>query len=202
MTSKRYTIATTDTTVGTVATWDEAVELARGYWGTTPSIRATEAASGYSITVHGDYVGTLLVENADDVELARFEDATRKAAELVDATGAQLVRDWATLATGGTFVSPAVELDADQLADEAELAELLLQREAHAARLAAFDAERIVVGDGRTPCDVVGCIAAAAGRWDIVARPTSYRDIPLCRAHVAEHRAAPQVSAVRPHVAD
>jgi len=48
------------------------------------------------------------------------------------------------------------------------------------------------------PCDVVGCIAAAAGRWDITARPTSYRAVPLCRAHVAEHRAAPQVSKVAP----
>jgi hypothetical protein len=47
-------------------------------------------------------------------------------------------------------------------------------------------------------CDVVGCVAAAAGRWDIVARPTSYRAVPLCRAHVAEHRADPQVTAVRP----
>lgn len=95
----------------------------------------------------------------------------------------------------------AAQLDADERADEAELAALQMQREEHTARLAAADAERIGPDDDRLACDVVGCIAAAAGRWDITARPTSYRAVPLCRAHVAEHRAAPQVRAVRPSAA-
>lgn len=60
-TMKRYTVSTHDAVVGTVATWDEAVELARGYWGMTPRITAAEAASVYAITVYGDYVGTLTV---------------------------------------------------------------------------------------------------------------------------------------------
>jgi hypothetical protein len=79
MTGTTYTIRTRTDVVGTVTSWDDAIALAGGYWGMTPSVRAAEDASRYTITVFGDYVGDLIVSAP--------------------------VRDWSVLATGGTFVS-------------------------------------------------------------------------------------------------
>lgn len=61
--STTYTLRTFADEIGTVATWDDVRALARGYFGTTPSIRAAGDAR-WTVTVHGIYAADIVAGGA------------------------------------------------------------------------------------------------------------------------------------------